>query len=103
MKLKKDKSITHLLTGLRAQLGANFFDVVDHWQSDPRAVGIARPDNHGVLIYISTNNAQGEACSVSLELPPPPPSDAPYTAAGNHEAASFDELAQMVRKHFGSA
>ncbi|MGH3850515.1 MAG: hypothetical protein ACRDRT_12575 [Pseudonocardiaceae bacterium] len=98
--LQKDQSVIRLLDGLRERLGLRAFDVVDHWEADSCAIGIARPDNHGVLVYISTNGEAGERCSVSLELPPQPGSDIPYTAAGDHDAASLDELAEIVRRHF---
>jgi hypothetical protein len=98
--LQKDQSIVRLLDGLRARLGLRSFDVVDHWEGDSCAIGIARPDNHSVLVYISTSGEPGERCSVSLELPPQPGSDIPYTAAGDHDAASLDELAEIVRRHF---
>ena len=98
--LQKDQSVIRLLDGLRARLGTRAFDVVDHWEADFCAIGIARPDNHGVLIYISTTAEEGDRCSVSLELPPQPGSDIPYTAAGDHEAASIDELVEIVRRHF---
>ena len=88
--LQKDQSIVRLLDGLTARLGPRAFDVVDHWESDLCAIGIARPDNHDVLVYISTNGESDERCSVSLELPPQPGSDIPYTAAGDHDAASVD-------------
>jgi hypothetical protein len=98
--LQKDQSIIRLLDGLRARLGPRAFDVVDHWEGDLCAIGIARPDDHGVLVYISTSGEAGERCSVSLELPPQSGSDIPYTAAGDHEAASLDELVEIVRRHF---
>ena len=98
--LQKDPSIIRLLDGLRARLGPRAFDVVDHWESDLCAIGIARPDNHGVLVYISTYDENDECSSVSLELPPQPGSDFPYTAVGDHDTANFDELAEIVRRHF---
>ncbi len=99
-KFQKDQSIIRLLDGLTTRLGPRAFDVVDHWDGDWCAIGIARPDNHGVLVYISTYGEGDERCSVSLELPPRPGSDIPYTAAGNYDAASVDELAEIVRRHF---
>jgi hypothetical protein len=81
-------------------MGPRAFVVVDHWEADLCAIGIARPDNHSVLVYFSTNSEPGERCSVSLELPPQPGSDIPYTAVGDHVAASLDELAEIVRRHF---
>ena len=98
--LQKDQSIARLLDGLEARLGPRSFDVVDHWEGDLCAIGIARPDNHEVLVYLCTYGQSGEHCSVSLELPPQPGNDVPYAAAGDHDAASLDELAEIVRRHF---
>lgn len=98
--IQKDKSVIHLLDGLRALLGSAAFDVVDHWEADLCAIGIARPDNHGFLVYISTFGKSGEGCSVCLELPPQSGSDIPYTAVNDREANSVEELAEMVRRHF---
>jgi hypothetical protein len=81
-------------------LGQHAFDIVDHWEGDLFAVGIARPDNHAVLVYISTYNKVGEGCSVSLELPPTSGIDFPYTKASDHNVTSFDQLVQIVQHHF---
>lgn len=97
---QKAPSIIRLLDGLRARLGQRAFDVVDHWEIDEFAVGIARPDNHSVLAYISTDGKKGERSFVSLELPAAAESNSPYVDAGSHEATSFDELAAIVRGHF---
>lgn len=98
--LQKDQSIVRILDGLRVRLSPQAFDIVDHWEADLCAVGIARPDNHSVLVYISTNGEGDERCSVSLELPPQPGSNIPYTAAGDHAAASLNELAEIIWRHF---
>ena len=48
----------------------------------------------------ATSGEPGEHCSVSLELPPQPDSDLPYTAAGIRDVVSIDELAAIVLAHF---
>jgi hypothetical protein len=37
---------------------------------------------------------------VNLELPPTPGVEYPYTAAGNFEAGSFNDLVDLIQKHF---
>lgn len=96
----KDESITRMIDELRAELGAGSFDVVDHWE-DSFATGIARPDNHGVLVYVSTHDRRKNKFWVSLELPPQAGDDAVYVAAGEHQAHGIQELASIVRAHFG--
>ena len=102
--MQKDKSIIRLLEQLRARLGPTAFDVVDHSQVDLCATGVARPDNHGVLVYISTFGKREGEYFVSLELPPQPGDEQcanhPYTPAGEHRVEGFDELVQTIRKHF---
>ena len=96
----KDESITRMLTELRTELGSEAFDVVDHWD-DIFATGVARPDNHGVLVYVSTHDNRKNKYWVSLELPPPPGDDAPFVTAGERQAHGIQELASIVRAHFG--
>lgn len=100
----KDESVSELLGRLRRQLGANAFDIVDHWDADLCAVGIARPDNHGVLVYISTFGNQKDSYFVSLELPPKPDDEHwanhPYTPAGEQRVQGFDALVQIIQEHF---
>jgi hypothetical protein len=71
MALQKHKSITELLDRLRTRLGTAAFDVIDHWEGDLCAVGVARPDEHGILVYVSTFGEPEGSYFVSLELPPP--------------------------------
>ena len=99
--LRKDGSIIRILDRLQELLGVGSFDVVDKWDADLCAVGIARPDDHGVLVYISTFKVHGEGCWVSLELPPNAGSDDPFTPGGDRDVANVGELADIVRQHFG--
>ena len=99
--VNKDGSITRMLNELRAELGATVFDVVDHWESDECAIGIAKPDDHGVLVYVSTHVGSRNVYWVSLELPPKSGDDFPYVPAGEREIRGIQELASVVRTHFG--
>ena len=78
-KLVKDKTILSLIDRLKALMGVDAFDVVDRWDADLCAIGIARPDNHHVLVYVSTYRQPAGNYEVFLELPPEPGSDDPYT------------------------
>lgn len=90
-----------MLDELRVELGEGAFDVVDHWE-DSFAIGIARPDNHGVLVYVSTHDRRKNKYWVSLELPPPAGDEAAYVPAGEHQAQGIQELASIVRAHFAA-
>ena len=92
-----------MLNELRAELGEGAFDVVDHWDTDACAVGIARPDDHGVLVYISTHDhRKNQHYWVSLELPAKDGDDAPYVSAGDRQVQGIQELVSVVREHLGS-
>jgi len=103
MELVKDKSIIRLLARLKLRLGPNAFEVVDDWDADLFAIGIARPDKPDVLVYICTFGRPPDEYFVSLELPPEQPSDLPYRPAGNFEVRGFEELVAIIRKHFAEA
>ena len=98
--VNKDESITRMLAELRAELGDGTFDVVDHWD-DIFATGVARPDNHGVLVYVSTHDNRKNKYWVSLELPALPGDESPFVTAGERQAHGIQELASIVRAHFG--
>jgi hypothetical protein len=98
----KDESITRMLDELRGELGDGAFDVVDHWD-DSFATGVARPDNHGVLVYVSTHDHRKNKYWVSLELPPQAGDDAAFVPAGDGQAHGIQELASIVRAHFGTS
>jgi hypothetical protein len=104
MKLQKHHTITRLLPRLRKRLGADAFDVVDHWDADLRAVGLARPDDHAVLVYVCTHGLPNGRYFASLELPPAqagePWANHPYTPAGERDRLTFEELVEVIRKHF---
>jgi hypothetical protein len=63
------------------------------------AIGIARTDKPGLLVYISTFGHHDDTCFISLELPPATVSDLPYTPAGEQETKTFKELLEMIQKH----
>jgi hypothetical protein len=101
--LQKDKTILRLLDRLAKRLGTRAFDVVDHWEADLCAIGIARPDDHRVLVYVCTYEQQDGTYFVSLELPPAAGSDLPFSSAGEQEAKSFDELVEIIQRHLSYA
>ncbi len=95
-KLEKDPSILDMLGRLRAALGTDAFDIVDHWPSDLIAVGIASPQNHHVLVYIGVFD---DGYYAELELPPAPSDDSLYEVAGRHSGLGFEQLVDVVAKH----
>jgi hypothetical protein len=100
--LQKDVHILTMLANLRQRLGPGAFRVVDHWDADLRAVGIAHPRNEHILAYIADVDAEGRFY-VELEISAPAGSQVPYSVAGRHRSVSFDELVTLVAEHFRSA
>ena len=98
--LDKDPVIVRTLDRLWTRLGPDAFDVVDHWEDDPIAVGIASPRNHGMLAYLA---AYDDGFHVELETPPVPGDDFPYQVAGRHSDLNFEQLVDVVRKHLARA
>jgi hypothetical protein len=90
--LNKDQTIHDLLAKLRERFGKDAFDVVDHWETDLFAVGIARRDNNGVLAYVSTCGIQNGGYYLELELPPGTADDMPYQFAGRQDGIDLERL-----------
>ena len=97
--LDKDQSIVMVLFKLYKRMGLNAFVIYDHWGHDKKAIGITSPQNHGVLVYISTFGAAENDYNVRLELPQKQDTDFPYTEAGKYNGLGFEELVDVIRKH----
>lgn len=98
----KDESINRMLSALQRELGDGAFDIVDHWEGDRRAIGVSRPDDHGVLIYVLAQEDRVDEYWVSLELPSKIGDDFPYVDAGTREVHGIQELVSVVRSHFAA-
>lgn len=101
--LVKDSAVLDTLRRLRARLGGSAFTVVDHWDCDLMATGIARPEAPDRLLYFSVRGRERGDYFVSLEGPPDPGSDVPYAALGDHEGVDFEGLVALVTAHLGIA
>lgn len=49
---RKDPEVGELVDRLAADLGTESFDLVNHWE-DLMSIGLARPSDHDVLVYVS--------------------------------------------------
>ena len=65
MSLEKDLSVRRFLEA--ADLDARGLAILDHWEADRYAIGIARADNHERLVYISTWQREAGRFRVELE------------------------------------
>ena len=96
--MDKDPSITAIVDRLRSDLGPEAFDMLDHWDDDLCAVGIARPSDHRYLVYICTFPPEAGTISYECEKPPTDP-ERLYSSDGMVESASYADLLAAVRQH----
>jgi hypothetical protein len=92
--LKKDTTIVQLLEILRDRLGAGAFEVVDHWEADMSAIGIASPRDHRVLAYLGCFGREPGSYDVELESP------AEMNGfVREHRNVDLEILVRVVREH----
>jgi hypothetical protein len=77
----KDQSIVEIVKWLEAKLNHHLL-MVDHWDADMFAVGIARPGSPSQLVYISTWNCHPDRYIIELEASPASDSNIPYATGG---------------------
>ena len=98
MSVHKDATIRRLLH--RLDLARRRWIVVDHWEADLCAVGVAAVANPSRLVYVSTyGKAKGRfdyECEVGSEGAPDD-----YTGAGRGQDVAFDELVTVMEAHLG--
>jgi hypothetical protein len=100
----KAKLVVELIDVLRTRLGSDAFQVIDHWPDDPMAVGIAAPQDAGVLAYVSVTPDADDPYFVSLELPPEGEwADHPYTPGDERNECGIDELVATISAHLRKA
>lgn len=98
----KVPEIVALIATLRERLGADAFDIVDHWEADRCAIGIASPRDHRVLIYLATVDCDVGRYHAELELPPTEP-DRLYREAGSVEDIDLEHVLAVVGAHLRMA
>ena len=97
--LKKGPAILNVLGRLADHLGPETFDIVDHWDDDRTAVGIANPREHRILVYISTFGTPDGRYAVELEAPSEPGRNLPYRITSSRSGLNFEQLVAVVRRH----
>lgn len=97
-RVDKDRSIVVLLTRLYTDLGTTAFDIVDHWESDLCAIGLAMTSDHATLVYVST---YGHPCGdYDYELETAPRTEKEVYSVAGRGNATYDELVTVIRDHF---
>jgi len=93
----KSAQIVQLLAHLQWELGPTFFDLVDHWEADLTAIGLACPSDHSRLVYVDA--ATPSRFTAILERSPEAGSELPFAEAGIHNELNLAGLTEVVRRH----
>jgi hypothetical protein len=96
--MNKAKEIQAVLAWLREQLGDRFV-VIDHWDADLNAIGVASPEDPHRLVYICAGSEEPERYFVELETAPSEGSDLPYESVGKFTSVDREQLARIVKDH----
>ena len=95
--MEKEPQLIAAVDEVRRHFGDSI-EVVDHWDGDRLAIGIARRDDHQRLAYIKQIE-RAARFFVALEAAPVPGSDLPYAPAGEHDNLSIAEVIRVVGDH----
>src|SRR5947208_2640607 len=101
--MKKNSAILRALHHLENRLGKDAFQIVDHWEADLLAIGVASPSNAQRLVYIASVSKSEQNYDVIYERAPIPGSELPYEHCGKFHNVGLDELAQLVSNHLGNS
>lgn len=100
-RVAKDQRLMVVLTELEESLGPGAFRIVDHWESDRMAIGIAHPNDEHLLAYVALGNAD-DRYEVELETEPFHDSELPYAVSGRFNDITLGELKTLVAQHLNT-
>jgi hypothetical protein len=95
----KDQSIVDLLS--RLNLDGRDWQVIDHWEADLCAIGVRSRLDSGRLVYVSTYRKRPGLFYYECEGPAS--GEAPYTKVESGEAANFEELLEVMKRHLAGS
>ncbi|WP_437876220.1 hypothetical protein [Sorangium sp. So ce513] len=96
--MAKDDRIIELLDSLDLQRRG--WLVVDHWEADTCAIGIARASEPRRLVYVGIFGKEYGRYDYECELPSGP-AVTDYVATGRGDGVTYDELLEVLMKHLG--
>jgi hypothetical protein len=102
-RVAKDQSLLGAVSKLSDRWGEAAFDVVDHWEAYLHGIGLARRDDHTILVYLDNFRRSADTYRVELEGPPGLCGDLPYSPIATYDSVSFEELSDLVGEHLGLA
>ena len=95
---EKDSSIVDLLDALNLESRA--WEVVDHWEGDLCATGVAARQDRRRLVYVSTFDHEPGRYSYQCEIPNGP-DEVDYRAVRSGENVTLRELIDAMELHLG--
>jgi hypothetical protein len=101
MERAKSASIQKALEQLTLRLGADAFQVADHWEADLGAVGVAGVSDVQRLVYFCQRQDDPTRYDAFLEVAPAVGSELPYAEAGEFENLTVDDLVRVIADHLG--
>jgi hypothetical protein len=100
----KDPTVGELVDRLASDLGAGTFVLVDYW-ADLTAIGLARPNDHDVLVYVAVIvDEEGKALDTPdryfYECESPSVADKlGYHVVSSADRVSYEEIVQAAARH----
>ncbi|WP_448954872.1 hypothetical protein [Labrys neptuniae] len=98
-RMHKHIAIVRALAHLRDRLGDEAFQLVDHWEGDDLATGIASPQDANRLVYIACPDALPSAYTAILERASSSENEIPFEECGSFEGLDVDGLVDVVSVH----
>jgi hypothetical protein len=92
----KDQSVLRLLVDL--DLDRHEWTVVDHWEADAFAIGVAAKPDPRRLVYVSTFRRAPGRFDFEAELPVGP-EETDYRVVDRGESVPFEDLLKALVKH----
>lgn len=86
-----------LVERLRADLSMDVV-LVDHWEADRCAIGVARRSDPRFLVYLTVFSTEIDLVSFELEWPSTD-DDLPYSSETMVEGATYDRLLDAAQHH----
>ena len=93
---QKSPPIHELLSAL--DLERRGWAVVDHWEGDACAVGVARTSDPRRLVYVSAFNKERGTYDYECEMPSGP-SNTDYMTTDRGENVTFQTLLRALQRH----
>lgn len=99
--LAKADNVRWVLAALAGRFGHDSFQIIDDWEADLCAVGIARPDDPNKVAYISTYGLPEGQYACHIDIWPSEGSDGGYKNIAQLERVGFATLVTAITEYLG--